>query len=200
MAIGLTVIKVGFRHGAATEEWGNKYHLTGTDPANPTAWRTLFDALVAQEKTLYTSSTKVVRGYGYVSDADDATAVWSVDLQVSPNTPVPGTLTNADGTYVPSDVATWVRWKLDRNNSNGKPVFLRKYFHDQIMDNSGGHAAADSLSVGSKAALNAFASLLFTGAGVGGSKIRDAGGGNVIASGISNYFTTRTLKRRGKRP
>ena len=31
-------------------------------------------------------------------------------------------------------------------------------------------------------------------------KLRDTGGGNIVGSGVSAYITTRTLKRRGKRP
>lgn len=201
MAIGLVVVKVGYRHGSQSEEWSNKYHLSGDDPANPTEWRTLFDALVTEEKKLYSSFTKVVRGYGYTDDGDDATADWSVDLTVSPNVPVPGTLSTSGGNPAPSDAAVWVRWKLDRNNSNGKPIFLRKYFHDVWVPLAGGSFGDDTVNPPQKTALTAFANLLFTGAGInGGKKIRDTGGGNPIAAGVSTYVTTRTLKRRGKRP
>lgn len=201
MAVGFVIIKRGWRHGVQGEEWSNKYHLSGPDPANPTAWRALFDALVTAEKECYSSMTSVVRGYGYVSDADDATAAYSIDLTVSPNTPVPGVMAAAGGASMPSDAAVWVRWKLDRQNSNGKSIFLRKYFHDAYQVSGGTGAAVDAVLPAQKTALNSFASLLFTGAGIdGGRHIRDKGGGNVIAAGISNFITTRTLKRRGKRP
>lgn len=200
MAVGIVTIKLGYRHGAQTEEWSNKYHLTGPDPANPTEWRTLFDALAAEEKKLVTTRTKIVRAYGYDSDDDDANSVWGVDLTVAPNAPVVGTMA-PNGTILPSDTAAWIRWKLDRNNSNGKAVFLRKYFHDVMAVASGQPEDQDSFYATQKTAFSAFGNLLFTGAGIdGGRHIRDAGGGNVIAMGVSQWLTTRTLKRRGKRP
>jgi hypothetical protein len=200
LPVGIVTVKRGWRRGAHTEEWSNKYHLSGPDPGTPTAWKTLFDALVAEEKKLVTSGTSVVRGYGYDSDSDDATAVWGVDMTVSPNVPVPGTYSTGLGMYAPSDAAAWVRWKLDRNNSKGKAIFLRKYFHDVCLTTPT-PSDIDAIETAQKTAYAAFSSLLFTGAGIdGGRHIRDTGGGNVIASGYSNYVTTRTLKRRGKRP
>lgn len=200
MAVGIVTIKVGYRHGVQTEEWSNKYHLTGPDPANPTAWRTLLDALTAEEKKLFPTSVKIVRAYGYISDADDAVSVWGVDLTVAPNTPVVGSFSLA-GTEMPSDTAAWVRWKLDRNNSNGKAIFLRKYYHGVLATSGGDATSADTLLPTQKTAYTTFGNLLFTGAGIdGGRHIRDTGGGNPIAMGVSQYFTTRTLKRRGKRP
>ncbi len=202
MSVGIVTVKLGFRHGTQTEEWSNKYHLTGPDPANPTAWRTLLDALTAQEKTLISPNTKIVRAYGYDNDSPTAHSVWGVDLTVSPNVPVVGTYTVTGAMQnLPSDTASWIRWKLDRVNSNGKAIFLRKYFHDCWQDTGVGAPGADGFSATYKTALNSFASLLFTGAGIdGGRHIRDTGGGNPIAAGVSAFATTRTLKRRGKRP
>lgn len=200
MAIGLVVVKQGYRRAVRAEEWSNKYHLTGSDPATPAAWRTLFDALVAEEKKLYSANTRVIRGYGYTDDSPTAHSVWSVDLQIAPNTPVAGTFVTGSDQYQMSDVATWIRWKLDRNNSNGKPIFLRKYYHDAMGVPTMAGSTMDQVSATQVTALTSFATLLNTGAGVGGSKIRDTGGGAIIGQGVSTWLTTRTLKRRGKRP
>lgn len=200
MAVGVTIIKSMFRHGVAGEEWSNHYHLTGTDPANSTAWRTLFDLLVAQEKTLYSSACSVVRGYGYDDDDPTAHAVWSVDLTASPNTPVPGTLSVASSRQMPSDAAAWVRWKLDRLNSKGKPVYLRKYFHDQWGPTSSTDTTKDNVLAGWKTNALAFGNTLRVTGLSDGTKIRDTAGAALLGHSCSDYFTTRTLKRRGRRP
>jgi hypothetical protein len=196
--IGLTVIKE-FTYRGVAEEFSNHYHLTGSVPANAAAWRTLFDALVAQEKTLYNGGVTVVAGYGYDDDAVTAHAVWSVDLKVSPNTPVAGTF-GGTGRQYPGDTAMWIRWKLDRLNSKGKAIYLRKYFHGVMGPSAPSGIHVDDVLDTQITALQAFATLLSTGAGVGGAHIRDTGGGAVVSTGVSTFATTRTLKRRGKRP
>lgn len=201
----LTVIKRFSYRGNANEEWSNSYALTGTTPADAAAWRTLFDALVLQEKTLYPATCSVVGGYGYdqvpVDKGDHA--IWSVDLTVAPNAVVAGTYAGA-GRAIAGDQAGWIRWGLDRYNTLGKRVYLRKYFH-------GGMAATnnpDLLEPSWSSALTAFGAKMWDGSFAGGRKIcsppnRKLGldGGEVpIGSATSPYLTTRTLKRRGKRP
>jgi hypothetical protein len=200
VAVGLVTIKRGYRHGTQSEEWSNKYHLTGSDPADAAAWRALFDAFAVEEKKLFSGNTLIVRAYGYTSDSDTATAVWSVDMTVSPNSPVAGTLSTTSGTGCPSDAALWLRWKLDRNNSKGRPVYLRKYYHDVWKNTVTGPSTFDDPLASQSTALTAFGTLLSSGIGISSRKIRDTGGGNVIAVGTSPWITTRTLKRRGKRP
>lgn len=195
---GLTVIKRFTYRGDTAEEFSNTYHFTGDPPADATAWRTLFDATVTAEKAVYGSGVSVVRGYGYDSDADDAVAVWSVDLTVSPNTPVAGTLTTTSGYQSPGDSAVWARWKTSRLNSNGKPIYLRKYFHPAYNQGVGN---VDTLITVQTAALNTFAALMHSGSFAGSRTITARGHTDtIIAHGASTYATTRTLKRRGKRP
>ena len=192
---GLTIVKRFSYRGDASEEWSNKYLLTGSTPADSAAWRALFDALVLEEKKLYRVQTSVVAGYGYNSAAEDAHAVWNVDLDIAPNTPVPGTMAVA-GDRFSGDQACWVRWGLDRMNSKGKRVYLRKYFHDGTRDS----VNIDNPAPGYVTALAAFGTKLRDGSFVGGRVITDHLGTAVVGSGVSSYMTTRTLKRRGKRP
>jgi len=196
---GLTIIK-SFPYKGVQEEWSNHYHLTGTPPTDATAWQALFDAMVAAEKTCYSAACNVVAGYGYATDVATDHAVWSVDMTVSPHSIVPGTLATSTAQRAPGDCAGWVRWKLDRNNSLGKAVFLRKYFHDVFVA-SGGESVADTILAAQVTAYTAFAALLDTGIGVdSGIKIKDKAGAAILSHGASTYVTTRTLKRRGKRP
>lgn len=194
---GLTVIKK-FTYRGVSEEYSNTYHFTGSVPADGTAWRALFDALVTIEKPIYKSDVTVVRGYGYDSDADDAVAVWSVDLTVSPETPVAGT--HAVGTSPSSagDSAVWVRWKTSRLNTKGKAIYLRKYFHPGYQTSA---ADGDTIFAAQKTALLALGAKLDDGSFISGRKITARGHDDTITShGASSYLTTRTLKRRGKRP
>jgi len=190
------VKKFAYR-GNANEEWSNTYMLTGSTPADSAAWRTLFDALVAQEKTVYSSYVTVIGGYGYSSVDDDATAIWSVDLTVSPNTPVSGTYTSTSNQRNAGDTAAWVRWGLDRFNSKGKRIYLRKYFHNVY---GASPAAADTLEAGQVTALTAFGAKMDDGSFAGGRKITDKLGTATVGHAVSPNITTRTLKRRGKRP
>jgi hypothetical protein len=197
----LTVIKKMTYRGNTNEEWSNTYAFTGGTPADATAWRSLFDALVLQEKTLYKSDVSVVAGYGYdkVPQKGDH-AVWSVDLTVSPNTPVPGTYTGG-GIESGGDGAAWVRWGLDRLNSKGKRVYVRKYFHPVYIDtvqNSGN--GGDAIQAAWKTAAAAFGAKLSDGSFSGGRIITDPTGAAIVGHANSTWATTRTLKRRGKRP
>lgn len=201
MACRLVVIKK-FTYRGQPEEWSNEYTLTGSTPADAAAWRTLFDALVTQEKTIYPSLVTVVAGYGYDSESATAHAVWSVDLTVSPNTPVAGTLSlNTTDRMGPGDGAVWVRWKLNRNNSRGKPVYLRKYFHGAVNQGGATTSTPDLPSTAQATALAAFGAKMEDGSFLDGRKVKAAGASDTIINhGVSTYITTRTLKRRGKRP
>jgi hypothetical protein len=196
----LTVIKQFAYRGDTHEEFSNTYALTGATPADSGAWRTLFDALVAEEKKLYPAGTKVVAGYGYhrVPQTGDS-ADWSVDLTVAPNAVVPGTFApGAGGFQLPGDSAVWVRWGLDRLNSKGKRVYLRKYFHPAFND--GTPANVDVVVAGQVTALAAFGAKLQDGTFAGARVLTDHLGTALIGHAVSTFVTTRTLKRRGKRP
>jgi hypothetical protein len=193
----LTVIKRFTYRANAAEEWSNTYAFSGTTPADSAAWRALFDLLVTQEKTLYKSSSSVVAGYGYdkIPSAPGDHAIWTVDMTVSPNSAVPGTLT-ATAVAMAGDQAAWVRWGLDRYNTNGKRVYLRKYFHDGQVQTGGG----DALQSGYSTALLAFGNKMIDGTFASGRKLVSKDGEIPIGTAVGPYVTTRTLKRRGKRP
>jgi hypothetical protein len=193
----LTINKRMSYRGDANEEYSNTYMLSGGTPADSNAWRVLFDALVLEEKKLYRSVVSVVGGYGYnkVPGPGDS-AVWSVDLTVSPNAPVPGTYAGASADTLSGDTACWVRWGLDRFNTKGKRVYLRKYFHPAYRE----MGQYDQTAVSYVTALNAFGVKMRDGSFAGSRIITDRLGTAVVGSASSAYVTTRTLKRRGKRP
>jgi hypothetical protein len=182
--------------GDTTEEWSNRYFLTGADPASSAEWQTLCEALAAEEKKLYDSTHKISRFYGYTDDAPSAAAVYTRDL-VPGSLQINGTFALSGG-YLPGDAAAVVRWKTSRLSVKGKPIYLRKYYHG-VMSVSG---QGDSVLASQVTAYNAFATLIGTGAGVGGRNLRGPGetSETFLGSSVSPWVTTRTLKRRGRRP
>lgn len=194
--VGLTLIKRFTYRGDATEEWSNKYHLTGSIPADATAWKALADALIAQEKTVYPGTTSVIRAYGYDSDDVSPSAVWSYDY-LAHAAAVAGTVTLGTGKHGAGDQAGVVWWKTDRLNSRGRPIYLRKYFHDCLVDPT----TSDNLYGNTTTGYAAFANKLADGTFLDARKIRSRTHDDAILSqGYDQYVTTRTLKRRGKRP
>lgn len=192
----ITIVKDFTYRGVAGEEWSNTYMLTGTTPADSTAWRALFDAIVAEEKKLYTSNHRVTRAYGYdkVPEKGDH-SVWQVDLRPSATT-VAGTLSGGTGQLLAGDQALWVRWSLNRFNTYGKRVYLRKYFH-------GGTATSgvpDTVLPATKTIYDNFGAFMMGGTLLGSRKICDRYGNEPIAAVGASFTTTRTLKRRSKRP
>jgi hypothetical protein len=202
----LTVIKRFTYRGDANEEYSNTYALTGSTPTDSTAWRTLFDALVTQEKTLYKNDVFVIGGYGYDHlelDADGdswrtPTAIWAVDLTVAPNAPVAGTGVYGSTYALSGDTSNWIRWGLNRMNTKGKRVYLRKYFHPGYADATQPHL--DNSSPGWVTAADAFGTKLTDGSFASGRLITDHLGTSIVGHAVGPYVTTRTLKRRGKRP
>lgn len=193
--VGITLVKKFNYRGDANEEFSNQYWLSGSIPADGTAWTTLIDALVAQEKTLYTGEVSVVRAYGYDSDADNAASVEQRDYSLAP---IVGTLSISSAARVPGDVAGWIRWKTSRLNTKGKPIFLRKYYHGVWMSNTSG---GDTLNATQKTAFDAFGTKLMDGSFSGARTLRSRlHAESLLSRASSTYLTTRTLKRRGKRP
>jgi hypothetical protein len=190
---GIVLVK-RFNYRGQNEEWSNKYHFTESPPANPTDWRTLIDALANKEKTVYSAGTHIVRAYGY-SDTDND-AVFSVDYTALAEE-IAGTFNEVGMSHAAGDAAVWVRWLTPDHNSRGKPIYLRKYFH-------GAEAEAtdhDQIAVDQKAALLAFGTALAGGTGaITGFTICGPTGAVAGAVGASSWITTRTLKRRGRRP
>lgn len=195
-ATGLTMIKEFEYRDDTNERWSNKYWFTGTVPANDTEWRALFDQLAVQEKTLYAPTTTIVGGYGYNDTAADANSVWTVDLEILGET-VPGTLLNTQGNPCAGDQAGLIQWRTSRKSSRGKWIYLRKFMHGGFVNSTD----PDRISPAAITAYTAFATLLGGGSFAGGRVIRSAAQDEaLIGQVISPWVTTRTLKRRGKRP
>lgn len=195
-ATGLVVIKKFQYRDDPNETWSNKYWFTGPVPGPSTEWRSLFDALVSHEKKLYPASVTVIGGYGYDDSSDGAQAIWGVDLEALGQT-VAGVLPPSPGMGLAGDQAAMIQWKTSRKNSRGKWIYLRKYFHGGHNDSTN----PDIVSAAFHTELQAFADLLAVGDATWTRKIRSAAQDEVLQTHEASWnVTTRTLKRRGKRP
>jgi hypothetical protein len=189
---GITIIK-SFSYRDAAEEWSNQYHLNDA-PTDAAGWRDLADDLIALEKTVYSSRVNVVRALCYEDTSDSA--VYSYILADFGGN-VPGTFSTSAGVEAPGDVAMTLRLATGDLNSKGKMIYLRKYFHDVEVRGSG---HPDEVAVDQVTALQAFGDAML-GAFSGTFAMVDTHG--VVPAGpakAQTYATTRTLKRRGRRP
>lgn len=184
-----------FSYRGENEEWSNRYHLEGTTPANAAAWKALYDAIFASEKTCLPATISLVRAYGYA--AGSATATDVVDYTLSPLSPVVGTYSPAAGHYpLPGDVAMVLRWSTPDLNTRGKRIYLRKYFHGAHHNPS----TPDTLSPTQSTALAAHGAVMIAGSLPGSMKVCGPQGADASSPAVLPWLTTRTLKRRGKRP
>lgn len=188
------VIVKAFMYRGQVEEFSNKYHFDGGDPANDAAWAALWDSFITKEKPSQGQNVYHVAALGY--NAGNEHAVWTNRVAYGIST-LHGTFAPATGEdAVPGDVAAWIRWKTSARTSLGKPIYLRKYMHGVSVDATD----ADKLSPTQRALMVTFAGGLTDGTLPSGRKICGPQGAAAGEVGVSLYLTTRTLKRRGKRP
>jgi hypothetical protein len=188
------VIVQKFTYRGAPEEFSNRYHFNGTVPSSDAEWNVLADALVANLRPIFNSLVSFVRAYGY--HAGIVPSVWGRDYTLAPSTPQIGSGA-VGGTLMPGDVAATTRWETGALNSRGRKIYLRKYWHGVQAD----PAQYDQLWATQKAAFQTLAGKLTDGTGFGGDQVL-AGPHGVTAGAhvTSQWLTTRTLKRRGRRP
>lgn len=192
--VGITLVKQFTYRGDANEQFSNTYHLTGSVPSSNADWLALATALATYEAKVF-GPVSTVKAYGYATDNPDDNSVWQTDW--APGT-ITGGLVIGSSIPAPGDAAFWVRWKTSRLNEHGKPIYLRKYFHDARTPAGGG----DAIFPTQKTNAEAFAVKLTDGSFVpDGRKIRSQlHDETILSSSASSFLTTRTLKRRGKRP
>lgn len=188
----LTVIKE-FEYRGATEEWSNSYHFDGitTDPAG---FRTAADALIALEKEVYSPRVTITRVLCYHDDASPSDYTYIL-ADFGGN--VAGVLSATAGVVTPGDTAGWVRWDTGLRSSSGKPIYLRKYFHDCMTTTP---PDEDLICSAQRTAYQDFGDALL--AAIAGPIQMVDPHGNVPSGAAKGgtYATTRTLKRRGPRP
>lgn len=191
----LTIVKKFLYRAFSDEEFSNTYHFNGGTPSDGTAWKALADAVIDDEKACYTSAASVVRAYGH--EAGNTISVWTYDYEAHSET-VAGTCTVETGGHQwAGDQAGVLQWQTADFTSRGKRIYLRKFFHSgesgpgSLYDALGSNCTTGYEALGA-AWVSGYISSTYVIAGPNG-----AAGSNPEAL---PWVTTRTLKRRGKRP
>jgi hypothetical protein len=193
VAVAGFVVVFQFPYRGTDEEWSQGYHIADAwvDEAD---FRATMDVVRVELVDCVSPRTTFQRFIGYDDFSPHHMHTYVYDVSAHGFT---GALDTSAMTPMPGDAAAWVRWKMARLSSRGKPVYLRKYFHDVYADEDGD---PDLLAANQNAALEAFG-VSARASSWDGHTIADRFGvpttNNVVAS---NFITTRTLERRGKRP
>lgn len=182
--------------GDTNEYYSNKYWLTGAPPTTSADWEQLFNQMQLACIKIIPPNVHIVGAYGYDDNTDGAHSVWSIDLEAQGGE-TPGTMLPDPSTPMAGDQAGMIEWKTERKNSRGKWIYLRKYIHKGGLNISD----PDRLSVACLAAYDAFGEAFLDGTNETGRKLRSQKQDEVLQEAhASEFVTTRTLKRRGKRP
>lgn len=190
-APGITVVKT-FTYRDAPEEWSNKYHFQGTAPSTPADWRALADAFITEEKAILSYFVSITKVLCY-TDTDNP-AVYTYTLADFGGN-VAGTYMGVDEDVPPGDSAYLLRWNTGRVSTRGKPIYLFKYYH-------GGNRSStdrDQLKADLKTLCSTFANSVRSSSGAWPG-LADKTGAEPVGYLAETYYTTRTLKRRGRRP
>lgn len=185
-----------FTYRGAVEEFSNTYHFSGTVPTSDANWLALIVAIWTKEKAAMGAEVFMSRAYGYEAGEDNS--VYQADTTTSgfPGAGDGGQISASGNLKVPGDVAATVRWYTGEHSSRGKKVYCRKYFHGVY----GSTTTPDNVATAQLTALNTYAAGMIDGTLPGGVKYCGPQGAVLSAPAASVYLTTRTLKRRGKRP
>lgn len=183
-----------FTYRGAVEEFSNTYHFSGTMPTTDAGWLALWNALWQEERKIFHDGVTAAAFYGYEAGNDNS--VYQADTLTSGYPATAGNITVGTGIKVPGDVASTVRWYTGESSSRGKRIYCRKYFHGTLQD----PAAPDNVYSVMKTALDTFGAAMIAGTLPGSVKYCGPQGAVLSLPAASPYLTTRTLKRRGKRP
>lgn len=189
------VIAKSFSYRGAPETWTNKYHFSGTTPANQAGWLTLLRAVWDVERSFLGNDVTLVGGTGYAAGNEAAVAMFDVN-NIGGTTATNKGLANVSSQAIPGDVAVWMRWATDKRNSKNKPIYLRKYFHGVPLNQSDGDAVESAI----RAVMITANAKLFDGTLPGGFKVCGPQGAVALAGGVAQFSTTRTLKRNARTP
>jgi hypothetical protein len=171
-----------FKGGA--RNFSNRYHFNGGTPADATHWHTLFDAIVAVEKTVYDSAITIVECLGYAagSDVPVATKTYAVAGTLSPG---------IHDARTPLECAALIRWSTNARSVKNHPIYCFSYIHGCLVDTTG--ASGDVLVSDQKTALSTYASDWITGFSDGSiTAVRATpNGAAAVGSLVEEYVTHR---------
>lgn len=176
------------------EEFSNRYHFSGPTPADDAAWSTLALDIFAKEGLALTHDVHLVRAYGYKAGTEHSIA--QIDYAAPGPPPAGGFAPALAENLQAGDAAATIRWETGELNSRGKKIYCRKYFHVVYRK----AATTDMLDEVQAAFFLSFAEKMIDGSLPNGVKYCGPQGAVLSNPYVDPWLTTRTLKRRGKRP
>ncbi len=192
-AAQITLIKE-FLYRGLPEEFSNSYHLDSF-PDNRGNWVDLVEALAVLELEVMHSGVTYKRALVY--EDSDHPAIWTIVFADEGGEPV-GNLGGIGAEQAAGDQAAVVSWRTGLVGSSGKPIWLRKYFHGVWTKPP---TDMDFISDDQNAALVTFGEALRTTEITAAHYFADKNGRRPDGpERVDEFITTRTLKRRGKRP
>lgn len=145
-------IEKSFSYRGSARVFSNRYHFNGGVPADNTHWNTLFDAIVAAEKSIYPTSVTIVKAVAYEAGSE---------MPVHDKTySQAGTGNFTFGTKCPGDCAAVLRYATTARSSRNHPIYLFNYFHGVFYSTG---ATPDTLDVDQADAISDYATLWIAG-------------------------------------
>lgn len=188
------VLVKAFTYRGKDEEFSNRYHFEGGTPEDFDDWLQLAKTWRDLERKIMPPEVRWVRAYGYEAGTEHSIA--QIDFEVVDQV-VAGQFIAANYALVcPGDTAATIRWDTGEVNSRGKRVYCRKYFHGVFRDDS----SADKVSDEQVAAMVIYADQMTAAVPLLGRRYCGPQGADLHQPRVDPWLTTRTLKRRGKRP
>lgn len=194
MAAAMITLVKTFTYRGNPEEWSNSYHLDGT-PADRAAWISLANGLFGDEAQVYGGAVHGARALCY--DNSDNAALFTLVCGGELSS-VAGVAGAGGNTTMAGDEACVLSWNTGLNGSTGKAIWLRKYYHGAFVqpDPNQDYIGSDTAT-----ALTSLGNFLLGNDLGGGVHYADKNGRRPDGPiRVDEFVTTRTLKRRGKRP
>ncbi len=190
----ITVVKE-FEYRGEQEEWSNTYAFTGPGLTDYEAMKVFCGGLASIESQMYLPTCKAIRALVY--QPGSIVADRSIDFAAELGGQVSGSLVVGSNAHEwAGDQAGWIRGKIGVN-IKGRPKYVRKYYHAGCSEAGG---STDATIVQWRNAADTVAGQLVGGALPAGRKWCGPAGQLITLTAHSNWTTTRTLKRRGRRP
>jgi len=164
------VISSPYRGG--TKLWGNRYFFNQTSIPDQTHFNTLADALVAQAKTVFNTSSTITSAIGYNGGSD--VPQWTKSYSQA------GSITTGTNPNAPLEMCGLVRFSTAVRSTKNHPIYLYKFIHAVQTD---GLTAQETLRAAIVSNLDAYAIALIAGLSDGTTTYKLAGPRGAVAQG-----------------